>query len=227
MPNPETDGGDLERERLELKREKSRAEDSARRDELGLKRDELKRSRWVNPLVIAIFAATVAALGNAAVTLVSSYQQAQLETEKVNLNKDLEQTKSEAARILEIVKTGDSDKAAVNLQFLIDVGLISDKEGRIQTYLVKREPGKGVSLPTAGAESNAIKPLYDISGRLSQPDGGQMDIVQEAALVLWTHSNEKFWHPMKGTYRSPTEIAGSPVPKYGWTKQINVRPYLI
>ena len=38
----------------------------------------------------------------------------------------MEETKAEAARILEVIKTGDADKAAANLKFLADMGLISD-----------------------------------------------------------------------------------------------------
>ena len=121
-----------ERARLEFEREKWQAEDASRREELNLKREEINRSRWVNPLVIAIFAAAVAALGNAAVTLISSYQQSQLETERAALTQQLEQTKSEGARILEVVKTNDPDKAAGNLKFLMETGLIADPKTRTQ-----------------------------------------------------------------------------------------------
>ncbi|QOZ45524.1 hypothetical protein XH89_20070 [Bradyrhizobium sp. CCBAU 53340] len=153
---------DLDQARLDFEREKWRAEESLRRDELSLKREELDRSRWINPLVIAVLAAAAAAFGNAGVTLISSDRQSQLERERSasaqKLNADqarealrLEQTKSEAARILEVVKTNDPDKAATNLRFLIDTGLIADENTRkqIQTYLAQREPGKGVALPSA------------------------------------------------------------------------------
>jgi hypothetical protein len=35
-------------------------------------------------------------------------------------------TKAEAARILEVIRTDNPDKAATNLKFLVDAGLISD-----------------------------------------------------------------------------------------------------
>jgi hypothetical protein len=122
---------ELEQAQLEFERQKWQAEYTLRQAELELKREELNRSRWVNPLVIAIFAAAAAALGNAGVTLISSNQQSKLERERAAateaLNSEqsrstlkLEQTKSEAARILEVVKTNNPDKAAANLKFLIE-----------------------------------------------------------------------------------------------------------
>lgn len=160
-----TTSPESERERLEFEREKWQAELASRREELDLKRGELNRSRWVNPLVIAIFAAAIAGLGNAAVTLINGTQQTQLEQERARLTQRLnseqsnatlrlEQSKSEAARILEVVKTNDPDKAAANLSFLIDTGLIADSNTRsqIQAYLEKRKPGQGVSLPAVNLD---------------------------------------------------------------------------
>ena len=54
-----------------------------------------------------------------------------LETTKTEQARILEESKAEAARILEVIKTGNnSDKAAVNLKFLVDAGLISDPDRR-------------------------------------------------------------------------------------------------
>jgi len=171
---------EFERARLDFEREKWQAEHALRREEINLKSEELNRSRWVNPLVIAVFAAAVAALGNAGVTLISSYRQSELEreraalTQKVNLEESrstlkLEQTKSEAARILEVVKTNDPDKAAANLKFLIEVGLIVDARDQIQAYLDKRQPGQGVSLPTSVVDIS--RPLIPdvIQGLMEKP----------------------------------------------------------
>jgi hypothetical protein len=130
---------ELEHARLDFEREKWQAEQALAEAELQLKRDDLTRSRWINPLVIAVFAAAAAALGNAGVTWISSREQFALE-----------RSKSEATRILEVVRNADPDKAAINLKFLIDAGLIADQPTRdqIQEYLKMREPGKGFSLPS-------------------------------------------------------------------------------
>ncbi|MCW2219506.1 hypothetical protein M2232_003038 [Bradyrhizobium japonicum] len=165
---------ELDRARLEFEREKWQVEASLQREELALKREELARSRWINPLVIAVLAAAAAAFGNAGVTLISSYQQLKLEqersttTQKLNAEQAkealrLEQTKSEAARILEVVKTNDPDKAAANLKFLIETGLIAEEGTRkeIQRYLQNREPGKGISLPTVQSGPPPVLPPID------------------------------------------------------------------
>src|SRR5262245_10399380 len=62
---------------------------------------------------------------------------------------DLEESKAEAARILEMIKTGDPEKAADNLKFLVEAGLISDADRRknIQNFLAHRPAGQGPALP--------------------------------------------------------------------------------
>ncbi len=167
---PETPADvELEHARLKFEQEKWAAEYSLRCDEMNLKRQEAGQSRWVNPLVLAIFAAAAAAVGNAGVTLISGYQQRQLEERQAadtqNLNStqsrntlQLEQSKAESARILEVVKTNDPDKAAANLKFLIEIGLITDANisGPIKAYLDRRQPGEGISLPSPA--SGALSP---------------------------------------------------------------------
>jgi len=61
---------------------------------------------------------------------------------------EVETFKAESSRIFEMIKTGDPDKAAVNLQFLIDTGLVPNKTLlSISTYLKTRKHGQGISLP--------------------------------------------------------------------------------
>ena len=108
--------------------------------ELEAKRVELAGSGWRSPLVVAIMAASIAALGNAGVALTNGIFQRQLEDEKAEL-----------ARILEMVKTGSPDKAADNLAFLINIGLVSRKiqVEKLADFLSKRQPGEGPALPSA------------------------------------------------------------------------------
>ncbi len=116
--------------------------------ELDLKKKEHSVSGWKSPVVVAILAATVAALGNALVSMTNG-----------KLQRELEDQKSEQARILEMIKTGDPDKAAENLKFLLDAGLISNPEiaAKLGTFLSKRQPGSGPTLPAAtGFESNTL-----------------------------------------------------------------------
>jgi len=95
---------------------KLKERDQQNRDnELRLKERELRSSTWRSPLVVAIFAAAVAASGNAFVVWLNAQSQ-----------RELDNSKAESARILEMIKTDDPQRAAVNLAFLLKSGLISD-----------------------------------------------------------------------------------------------------
>src|ERR1700680_2103465 len=134
---------EIEELRIELEREKWRGEFSLRekeiaikerdqidrQEELRLKFQEQRRSRWTNPLVLAVFAAAIAASGSAVVAWLNGYQ-----THRADL------TKAEADRILEAIKTNNPDKAATNLGFLLEAGLIENPEtkGPLEKYLKNR-----------------------------------------------------------------------------------------
>jgi hypothetical protein len=122
---------------LEFEREKWIADLELRKRELALKERDSARARWSNPLALAIFAAAIAALGNAAATLINGH-----------MKRTLEGIRAEETRILEVVKTDDPDKASINLKFLVDTGLISDPSrlSVIQNYLKNRKPGEGPKL---------------------------------------------------------------------------------
>ncbi|MDY0883353.1 hypothetical protein ACFPL7_10360 [Dongia soli] len=76
---------------------------------------ETRRARWASPLVLAIVAATVAGVANAVVASLNADYQRQAEAER-----------TESARILQVIQTGDAKAATANLQFLMDAGLISE-----------------------------------------------------------------------------------------------------
>ena len=138
-----------EQSALEFEREKWRAEYALREREIKVKEREASRSRWSSPLVLAVLAAAIAALGNGAAIWLTGRSQHDLETTKAEQTRVLEEGKAEAARILEMIKTGDPEKAADNLKFLVDAGLISDADRRknIQNFLAHRPAGKGPALP--------------------------------------------------------------------------------
>jgi hypothetical protein len=135
--------------------------------ELDLKRTEAARSRWLNPLVLAVIGAALATASSAGIAWLNGWQQRQVEVErndaqlkleglKFESQKTLEEGKTEAARILEVIKTGDPDKAAENLQFLLDGHLIESKARRQQLaeFLKKRKAGEGPALsPSTGSWS--------------------------------------------------------------------------
>jgi GH24 family phage-related lysozyme (muramidase) len=128
-------------------REKWSADHALRQREVAVKEAELEltrathaTSRWRSPVVVALLAAAIAALGNAAVAYTNGRSDTRLEAQK-----------SEQARILEMIKTGSPDKAAANLKFLLQAGLISDSTTRqnLTRFLRDRRPGTGPALPSA------------------------------------------------------------------------------
>jgi hypothetical protein len=122
-------------------------EQAAKERDLDLKAAQAKSDKWRNPIMIAIFAGAIAAMGNSAVSFFNSEQERQLEAQK-----------AEQTRILEMIKTGDPDKAAQNLEFLVNAGLIDDtgRKEKLQKYLSERKPGAGPSLASASVLDNPI-----------------------------------------------------------------------
>jgi len=154
---------DTELLRLEFDREKWRAEtevrarelalferEQANKDaELALRRDEQARSRWTNPLVVAILAAALAAVSNAVIAVVNGKLQRALEASKRDAELAIEESKAESVRILEMIKTGETETAAKNLTFLLDTGLVTGtpRAVRLREFLAHRQPGTGPALP--------------------------------------------------------------------------------
>jgi hypothetical protein len=104
-------------------REKWEADQRARLEELALKRRELdlrekeaRRARWWNPLVLAVFTAALAGLFNIAANFYSSREQRVADAEKAIQTERLESEKAEANLILEVVKTGNPDRAAEKMR---------------------------------------------------------------------------------------------------------------
>lgn len=145
----------FEREKWEAEQRRLEREFSLKDRELTSKEKEAQLARWWNPLAIAILGAAIAALGGAYV----SYQ-----NNKANL--DLETYRAESARIFEIVKTGDPNKAADNLHFLLDTGLIQNSKTAmsIRNYLKERKKGEGVALPVPDALARQIAPRANLRG---------------------------------------------------------------
>lgn len=117
-----------------------------KRAELASKKRDLDTPKWSNPLVIAIMAGALAALGNAVVAVINGGQQVALEDRK-----------SEQSRILKVIETGDTERAAENLRFLLETGLIEDQRYRdkLTSFLSTRKTGQGPALASAGINFGA------------------------------------------------------------------------
>jgi len=98
--------------------------------------------------VIALFTAALAGIGNIVLAYVNG-----------KFQREAEQRKSEGALVLEMIKTSSPDKAAENLAFLADSGLLTQEEQvqRIRIFLKQRKPGQGPALPAPGNDRIAIE----------------------------------------------------------------------
>ena len=141
----------------DFERQKWQTDVDLRRQELAIKEQEQSRlaveavrSRWWNPLVIAIVGATIAAFGSIVVSWWNG-----------RVSQQTESLKAESARIIEAIKAPDLEKAKENLRFLLAAGLIGNPvAANVKKYLDSQPPGRGPLLssfswpqpPVPGAE---------------------------------------------------------------------------
>jgi hypothetical protein len=166
-------------------------EQATREADLDLRKKELASSTWRNPLTVAVFAAAAAAAGNAVVTVVNGNLQRDLEERKRTAEINLERSKAESIRILEMIKTGDTEKAAGNLAFLLESGLVNEPllTKKLGNYLKSREPGSGPSLPATGRVE------FEKSSVLSQPLQGKLQALLDSYFIYL----EKIGFPASGS----------------------------
>lgn len=162
---PITGDSNFEREKWQAELRLRERELSLREDELRFKNREQQRSRWANPLVLAVLAATLAAVGNAAVAYINGAAQRELETARTTAQGTIEETRAEASRILELIKTGDPISARRNLEFLSETGLITNRErhAAIKEYLKKTAPKEGPVLPRPRSTDSLMEELARIN----------------------------------------------------------------
>ncbi len=132
--------------------------------ELDIKQKEVDKSVWSNPLFLALCAAVITAIVSILVAWFNNKNQLALESKKADEARiaasenskrqyELELVKAEQGRILEAIRTGNPDKAAENLNFMLDVGLITTPgiAEKLRLVLSKRKPRTGPSLPSRSA----------------------------------------------------------------------------
>lgn len=152
MEDSRTEEG-LEWQRLELDRERLRHDIALRERELAVKEVEIRKPGWTSPAVLALAAAAIGLLGNAAVALI---------------NGRIEDRKAEYGRVLEMIKVGDPDKAAANLAMLLEAGLYDDRGGKLAEYLSKRPKGEGGALPVPGGVRGDTAPRRPLDPKLRE-----------------------------------------------------------
>jgi hypothetical protein len=140
-----------------------RDEIKLRHDELAIKEKEFSKSKWSNPLLLAI-------VGLATTLLVSTVQSCS--QNKANI--DLERQRFESALIQKTLELPTQEKSAERFKFLLEIGLIKDDTGRIKYYVdnPKEIPLQGVTFAaseslTPGIKSGVEKSLASFQKYLS------------------------------------------------------------
>jgi hypothetical protein len=161
-----TDEIDVEMKNVQL--ETAKVELAAKQADLRNRPGDL-RNALANPVAIA---AIIAALVTLSSTIISSVvtehqkkldaqraeHQTALEREKAYAADKLERLKFESQLILAVVRTGNPDQAATNLEFLVDTGLVQDTAPNLRQYLRNRPAGQGKVLPNEGPPSLQVPP---------------------------------------------------------------------
>ena len=106
-------------------------------------------TRASTALLVAVIAAASAVAGNALVAWINGEKQREVEERRHSEAMRLQLVRSQHERILEIIRTGNVEKAAENLKFAVEVGLITEPTIRsgIEKFLADRKGGAGPALP--------------------------------------------------------------------------------
>jgi hypothetical protein len=126
----------------------------------------------------------------------------------------LQKATFEAQLITDSVKTGDPDQAAVNLEFLVQSGLLSGDTGvRVREYLERRQPETGRALP---ARQEAVREQKNLlRNRLIGPYF-RMFSTNSPAIRSQTYENL----PSNSRFLATVPILGQP-PSWPRGKHIN------
>lgn len=144
----------IEFTKLALEQARIEGELKLRAAELELKRAELefrlnnneKKPLTSSSLAVAIITGIIGLIGIGIANYLQSIA-----------SLSLEQEKAQSALILKAIETGDREVAAKNLAFLVHIGLIQDKTGRIAA--LENSPNSGPVLPLPG--NKAFNPNED------------------------------------------------------------------
>lgn len=142
-----------EEDRASLEAEKIRGELRLKEQELSIKREEIaikqreielkllehKRNIWLNPINLGVLAALIGVLGTVIAKQIEDVSNRKLEQQRIENASLLEKTKLNSSLILEAIKTGDQEKAAKNLAFLVEHQLIDDPDGKIRASLANKD----------------------------------------------------------------------------------------
>ncbi|WP_051091234.1 glycosyl hydrolase 108 family protein [Methylopila sp. M107] len=170
----------LDEQRLALEKWKAEQDLELRRREAEQKaREGGWISRLFSPLTTTIMAGVLTLAASALATILQGENTLTLERQKFEASEKLEKSKFETSRLLEaqkqehelilkMISVGDEKQARANIQFLADIGLLSEerakKVAQLKTFAV---------LPTA----NSAAPVRNRIGRSLSSDEDIIDLI--------------------------------------------------
>lgn len=135
-----------------------------RERELALKEKEFGRAKWSQPLTLAILAAVLTVLGNIVASNINARNQIQLEKTKAENQITADRQKSREQFFLDIVKAPDRETSSSNLQFFVDIGVLTEKDfPGIEKALEEIAAGERLSPVLPPAETVSAEPPCDLS----------------------------------------------------------------
>ncbi|WP_139349862.1 hypothetical protein [Thioalkalivibrio denitrificans] len=159
---------EFERTKYEAIQEKEDREYQLRLRELELREREANRSQLKNPLVLAIVAATLAAIGNGVVAWVNADNQRKVEENRESLSKELESRRVESLAMLEVLKSEAPCDGVSKLQVALDIGLVSDSNRQAELRQFLSASSDSNQCPQATVDSKPIvAPVEPITVSLS------------------------------------------------------------
>lgn len=128
-------GVNLEQAKLDLERWRAEEDIKLRTAELEVKRKETSKAVWSSPLLIAVIGLVATLLASIVQNILQGNASRELERTQSEATRELEQRRFESSLIQKAVDTDDPDKAAQRLQLLLSLGFITDKDGKIASYV--------------------------------------------------------------------------------------------
>ena len=155
---------------------------AAKEREVATREEDLRRSRWLNPTVIGLFAAAVGLIGSVVVARVNNQNSQQVE-----------RLRSQSNLILEAIKTGSPSAACTNLLLFVRMRLLADPDRAIQSECASAPKGA----PSLPADNQRKLVSGDVSGTVFDLATGPVANakVTFCGRVIMTDSHGKFTFP--------------------------------
>jgi hypothetical protein len=178
----------------------------AREREVAVKEKEVNKSRWGNPIFIALVVASVGLFGNLVITLLNNKNA-----------REVEHQRSQSDLALEAMRTGSPEKACTNLMAFIHLKLLDDAKNTIQNQC-EASPATAPFLPASGSDMGSIglPGLNSVSSGLfySTPPLSSLGLAANSnfqGLVIDASTNA----PIKGAKVSIDGLGGTETGSFG------------